>query len=398
MLAALAFVVDDGEEPPSPPLRPAPLEQIIARVERERGLEFRRDPAPRRVTPRQARAEALASLDEDFPPARRRADAEVLVMLGLVPPGTDLGEAVESTFGEGVAGYYDPRDGRMRIVEGAQTANRVLYEMTVAHELTHALEDQHFDLLTDRLASGDDAAMAYTALVEGSASALMYRYVDGRFGAEEAFGGFAASAFAPTGDLPPFLMAQLVFPYVTGEMFVSRLLELGGGDWTVVDAALRARPPVSTEQVMHPRAYVEVEQPERVSVKGSSAALGDGWRRLRGGTFGEWQTARLLARAGGTAWAQAAAGWGGDAYAVLGRGDDRALVVRWTWDTRADEEDFVAALRAWGEEGLPDSAPAEGGDAWRTPDGAAAFEREGGSVTLALAPDVRLARAVARAE
>ena len=53
-----------------------------------------------------------------------------------------------------MAGYYDPRTGWMRIVEGAQTANRVLYEMTVAHELTHALEDQRFDYDLERLAAG----------------------------------------------------------------------------------------------------------------------------------------------------------------------------------------------------------------------------------------------------
>ena len=73
----------------------------------------------------------------------------MLTMLGLLPPGTDLGETAAATYGEAVAGYYDPRSGRLRIVKGAQTGNRVLYEMTVAHELTHALEDQRFDLDVD---------------------------------------------------------------------------------------------------------------------------------------------------------------------------------------------------------------------------------------------------------
>ena len=314
----------------------------------------------------------------------------------MLPPGTDLGEAAASTYEEGVAGYYDPRSGRMRIVKGAQTANRVLYEMTVAHELTHALEDQRFGLDMSRLAAGDDAALAYTALVEGSATALMYRYVEHRFGAEETFGGLAASAFQPTGSLPPFLMAQLVFPYTAGEAFVARLLEVGRGDWTVVDAALRVRPPDSTEQIMHPQAYLEGDEPRRVSLGGPVAALGEGWRPLRRTVLGEWVTGRLLARAGGTAAAGAAAGWGGDRAVLLGRGEDRALVARWTWDTRADADEFTRALRAWGEEGLPDSTAA-GRDAWRTPSGAAALHRAGGAVTLVLAPDVALARSAALA-
>lgn len=397
LLAAVAIVTDDGAETPAAPLRPDPVERIAARVEQERGIAFRRDPDPQRVAPAEAREEAMASLDADYPPARRRADAQVLTMLGLLPEGTDLGEAAAATYEEAVAGYYDPRTERMRIVKGAQTANRVLYEMTVAHELTHALEDQHFDLDVDRLAEGDDAALAYSALVEGTASVLMYRYVDDRFGPEEAIGGIAASAFAPTGDLPPFLMAQLVFPYTAGEAFVSRLLEVGGGEWTVADAALRARPPVSTEQVMHPQAYLEVELPARVSVERPVAALGGGWERVRTGTMGEWMTGRLLAKAGGTGSGDAAAGWGGDRYALLRRGAEHALVARWTWDTARDADEFAAALRAWGDGGLPDSEPA-GEDAWTTPDGAAALHRSGDAITLALAPRLALARAAARAE
>jgi hypothetical protein len=338
ILAASALLFDGGDgERAAAPLRPDPLERIVDRVERERGLEFTREPDPLEVTPEQAQREAIESLDEDYPAARRRTDAELLGLLGLLPPGTDLGEAAASTYGEGVAGYYDPRSGRLRIVKGAQTANRVLYEMTVAHELTHALEDQRFDFDLERLASGDDAALAYTALIEGTATAMMYRYVERRFGPEETLGGLAASAFQPTGDLPPFLMAQLLFPYTAGEAFVGRLLELGRDRWTIVNAAIRFRPPASTEQVMHPQAYIEVDQPERVSIRGPVDALGEGWRTLHRGTLGEWLTGRLLARAGGTSSGDAAAGWGGDRYALLARGDDRAVVARWTWDTRADE-------------------------------------------------------------
>ena len=398
LLAGLAVLFDSGaEDAAGPPLRPDPIARIIDRVERERGFTFARDPDPQTVTAAQAREEGVASLDSDYPPARRRADAEFLALLGLLPPGTDLGAAVSDTYEQGVAGYYDPRSGSMRIVEGAQTANRVLYEMTVAHELNHALEDQRFDYDMERLTKGDDAALAYSALVEGSATALMYRYVSDRFGAEEQFGGFAASAFQPTGDLPPFLMAQLVFPYLAGEVFVSRLLAVGSGDWKVVDAALEFRPPASTEQILHPQAYLEVEQPLRVSVRGPAAALGDGWRELQGGVFGEWLTARVLARAGGTGAAKAAAGWGGDRYALLGDGDERALVARWRWDTPRDADEFAVALRAWGDEGLPDSEPA-GEDAWRTRDGAAAIARRGDVLTLALAPDPRLARRAARGD
>jgi hypothetical protein len=396
ILAGAAFLFDDGDGGPAAALRPDPVARIARRVEGLRDLRFSERPVPLRVTPAQARREALATLDEDYPPARRRADAEVLELLGLVPRGTDLGAAVASTYGDAVAGYYDPRSGRLRIVEGAQTANRVLYEITVAHELTHALEDQRFQLSTERLAGGGDRALAYTALVEGTATTMMFRYASARFDPEEQLGGLLASAFQDTGNLPPFLTAQLVFPYTAGQQFVERLLAAGGNRWGVVDAALRFRPPVSTEQVMHPDAYLHVDQPARVSVRDAAAALGRGWRSLRGGTLGEWETGQLLARAGGTSGAEAAAGWGGDAYALLGRGADRALVARWTWDSQRDAREFAAALRAWAAGGLPGSAAA-GRDAWRTPTGAAALAERAGAITLALAPDVPLARRAARA-
>jgi hypothetical protein len=398
VLGALAFALDGGNEAPATAaLRPDPLARIVERVERERGLRFRELPDPLQVTPAQAQREGLASLDEDYPPARRRADAEMLALLGLLPAGTDLGETAATTYGEAVAGYYDPRSGRLRIVKGAQTANRVLYEMTVAHELTHALEDQRFDFDLKRMAEGDDAGLAYTAMVEGSATALMYRYAEARFKPQELLGGVMASAFQSTGNLPPFLTAMMVFPYTAGQAFIERLLEVGGGRWTVVDAAVRFRPPASSEQVMHPDAYLKVDEPRRVKLPRVAAALGSGWSELRAGTMGEWLTGQLLARAGGTAGVAAAAGWGGDRYALLGRRTARAFVARWSWDTARDETEFVDALRAWGEDGLPDSSPA-GRDTWRSPAGAAVIARRGGSVTLAIAPDVALARRAARSD
>ena len=303
--------------------------EIAERVEAERGLRFERAPEVRTVTPARAREEAAASLDEDFPPARREAEAQVLAMLGLLPPGFDLGEAALGTFDSAVAGYYDPRSRALRVIEGAQTGNRVLYETTVAHELTHALEDEVFDFDLDAMAAGGDGALAYSALIEGSATAVMTRYMTRRFGAEETLGATLGSALLGTGTegLPPFLTAQLIFPYTAGERFVARLLEVGGGGWDVVDAAMRFRPPASTEQVLHPGKYLEVEQPVRVA----APAL-PGWERRSRSTLGEWTTARMLARAGGTGANEAAAGWGGDALALLrapGRrpGARRALAV-----------------------------------------------------------------------
>ena len=136
-------------------------------------------------------------------------------MLGLIEPDADLRELTGSLFEQGVAGYYDSRDGRLRVVTGAGTGNRVIAEMTLAHELDHALEDQQFDFKEPK--ASDDRALAYTALIEGSATALMYDYLTSHFTSEEALGGLLGSALQDTGDLPPFLEAQVLFPYLGGE-------------------------------------------------------------------------------------------------------------------------------------------------------------------------------------
>jgi hypothetical protein len=343
------------------------------------------------VTPAQARREGLADLDRSYPRSRRLADEEVLKLLGLIDPKVDLRAASASVFGEQVAGYYDPRSRRLRVVSGASTSGRVLNEIVLAHELTHALEDQRLGLDQERLSANDDRALAYLSLVEGSATDVMDLYGARYFSGEELLGGVLGSAFQGTGGLPPFITAQLVFPYQRGLEFVQRLVQVGGGSWTLVDAAHRSHPPVSTEQIMHPDSYLRFEQPERVQLD-PGKVLGEGWTRRVTGVIGEWETGELLAAGGGGA-ADAAAGWGGDRYELWQRPSDDgcgppcperdALVIRWRWDTPKDLRDFQTALRRWVAEGRPPRG------------GAVAVARSGDSVTLALAPDADLAERLA---
>jgi hypothetical protein len=150
----------------------------------------------------------------------------------------------------------------------------------------------------------------------------------------------------------------------------------------VVDAALRFRPPASTEQVLHPDAYLRVQQPRQVRT-GTARILRRGWRRLAHGTWGEWATGELLDDSA------AAAGWGGDAYELWQRdgGACRApcsgrdvLVMRWRWDRAGDAREFETALRAWA----------------RRRSGTVHVASRRGQVTLVLAPTAELADRLAR--
>jgi len=362
-LLAIGFLTEDDDGEPAAAPAAAPVDVIAKRVEALRRLRFDELPEPVEVTAEQARSEGLESLDRDYPAERLRDDETIYELLGLIEPGADLRELTGNLFGEGVAGYYDPRDGRLRVVEGSGTGTRVLEEMILAHELTHALEDQRFGLESEP--ATDDRTLARSALYEGSATALMYAYVGEHFSAEETLGGLLSSAFEDTGDLPPFIQAQVLFAYVGGEAFVRELLQRGG--WGLVDTAFEVRRPSSTEQILHPGAYLEADEPKPVRIR---AAL-PGWKRAHAGTWGELQTRELL---GGSS--REAAGWGGDRYELWRRGDDAALIMRWRWDTPRDEAEFEARLReVVGDRGV--------------------VVRRDGTVTLAVAPDRDLAERLA---
>ncbi|HET6549892.1 MAG TPA: hypothetical protein VFG79_15620 [Solirubrobacter sp.] len=365
-LVALLFV-EDGSSERAAPAR-VDVATIAARVEQLRGLRFRQRPEPVTVSAETARREGLEDLDRSYPEARRRADEEVLKLLGLIGPDVDLRKISASVFGEGVAGYYDPRTKRLRIVKGATPGP--LAEIVIAHELTHALEDQHFGLALDPDAT-DDAALARQALVEGTATLVMQEYLLRYVGAEQALGALLGGLDAGP-ELPPFLQQQLLFPYTGGLQFASALKQRGGGTWKLVDLADRLRVPDSTEQVLHPEKWIEVEPPLPVRLR---VDLGKQWHRTAAGTWGEWQSAQLAG--------SDAAGWGGDRYELWQRGtctdapcrDDDVLVMRWRWDTRVAAAKFAAALRAR--------------------DDGAAIEHRGATVTYVLAPSRALANASA---
>jgi hypothetical protein len=377
LLLGIGFATqdDDAAAPPRPPA-PAPVAVIAHRVEALRHLRFEHVPKPVAVTGAQARREGLADLDRQYPPAKRHADEALYKLLGLIDPDADLRDLTGSLFEQGVAGYYDPRDGRLRVVTGSGTGTRVLTEMTLAHELTHALEDQRFGFPDERAAT-DDRTLAQTALVEGTATWMMSAYAERHFSREETLGSLVGSAFQDTGDLPPFLQAQLLFPYLDGDAFVTDLLRRAGGQWTLVNTAYRVHMPASTEQILHPAKYFDADAPERVPLHVTLP----GWRRAAAGTWGELQTRELLARAGGGS-ADAAAGWGGDRYELWRSGRRDALVMRWRWDTPRDEAVFARALRRWAQTELDDPH---------------AVVRQAGAVTLAIGPDRGVVRRLAGA-
>jgi hypothetical protein len=366
---------------------------IERRVEALRGLRFRRPVPVALVTPAQARRQGLSDFDRGEPVARRRATEELLTLLGLLPAGTDLRRVEAAVYGEQVAGYYDPRRKRLALVRGAGVD-----DVTLAHELTHALEDQYADLGRLGAGGGDDASTAQQALVEGSATLVMERYA-ARWPSATPVGDALSGLTAVTSGtpLPAYVARALVFPYLQGERFVGALRRADRGGWALVDVAERARPPRTTAEILQPGRWLRAQQPAAVSLGAADAALagGRGWRRLTASTLGEEDLAALLAPSvGPLAARELTGGWRGGRYALWRRGrladprcaapcrsrDALALAVRMSDATRAAA--VGAALRLWSAR-LPAAS-------------AAAVRVAGATVRVALAPDAALAARLTR--
>jgi hypothetical protein len=374
---------------------------VERRVEQLRDLRFLHPVPVAVVSPAQARRDGLADYDTSDAVAQQRASEELLTLLGLLPPGSSLRRIESTVYGEQVAGYYDPRRKRLALVRGAGVD-----DVTLAHELTHALEDQHFDLQRLEGGGGDDASTAQQALAEGSATLVMERYA-ARWPSRTPVGDALAGLTQVTSGtpLPQYTMRELVFPYLQGESFVQALRAADGGGWALVDVAEAKRPPQTTAEILQPQRWLRAQQP--VAVSAAAAATPPrraGWRRLTGSTLGEEDLAALLSpQSGPLAARELTAGWRGGRYALWRRGalaDPRcaapcrsrdALQLAIAMDGATSAHALAAALTLWLANGL--HARALGGGDWQLPGGSVGAVRAGGSrVRAALAPDAALAR------
>ena len=323
------------------------IEVIARRVERLRRLRFDHLPRVRHVTGAQAREYGLRELDREATPREVAAEERLLKLLGLLPPRASLRELLGKTLTNEVGGFYDPRTGTLSVV-GESNAG-LLGEITLAHELTHALEDQRFGLdLPKSTGFQRDRASAAAALHEGTATIAMVDYAlvkqAGTARVPAPLRALALKALdkatlPESSGLPRYVREGLVFPYAAGARLIDRIQRRGG--WAAVDRVLRAKPPVSTEQVMHPAKFEAHEAPARVSVPAPRGA-----RLIEQGDFGEFDTGQLLLAANGRRRAtRAAAGWGGGGFALWRRGARYAVALHWTWDSARDAAEFARALR-----------------------------------------------------
>ncbi len=339
---------DLGERDPELELR---VERLLPRIEELAHLEARETPVIRRSSAATLEAYLIERLEVEYPGDTLENVAAAYQAFGLLSDTLDLRQLLIDLMLEQAVGYYDPGRNVLFVREGASDP---LLDAVIVHELVHAVQDQHVNL--DSLiqsTTSNDARTAFQAAMEGHATAAMMVYQMSQLsgtsvtleelpelGPELTDLAAGASQFPRLAAAPPIVREPLLFAYLGGVRFVQRLWRTRHDNPPPIGPWL----PRSTEQLIHTERLLESrDAPVRLSVDAPTG----GWTVLYAQDLGELETRIYFQEHLGdkSMAVRAAAGWDGDAYALLARGRERALVWYTVWDSEADADEFMTAYR-----------------------------------------------------
>ena len=330
-------------EGPTPPI----IAQVMRQVAQIRGFDYDHPVTADPVSQAEIGRDVVEYADQAYPKGQYARRSIAWETIGVVPDGTDLRAAYENYGSSQVIGYYDTITGTLKFTGSASPSP--LERITLAHELTHAIDDQRFGLeRLDQLGAEcrDEDSAAATALVEGNATFFMLQWARAFLTAAEQVqvGIEAAQQDTSTAGIPPFVVRLQAFPYEQGMTFVSALNSRGGLDR--IDEAFEHLP-ASTEQIIHPERYPN-DAPTPVNVPDLSAELGPGWKDLDVMTIGEeWLQIALGLRLDASQANAAAAGWDGGTYRAWSNGEATAVLLSTVWDSPDDASEFADAMNDW---------------------------------------------------
>jgi hypothetical protein len=325
------------------------LARVAAIVSDIRGLEWLGDVPVAIVSREELQDYLLDLLDTDYSEEEARQDSQLLWLLRLMDdPTLNIHQLYADLLAESVAGLYDTETGQILSL-GEGDGLTPLAAMIMAHEYTHALQDQHFGLDAMRPDDLDSEALfAVQALTEGDAEVVRSLYLINHMTREDLLAIMSDPALDSNipEDMPAYLLEVNYFPYTAGAEFATYLYQRGGFD--AIDAAY-ADPPRSTEQILHPEKYFgpDRDDPVQVDLPDFSGTLGDGWVELQNDVIGEFDLRIMLRENGVSNYANAASGWGGGRYVFYANaGTGSGIVInRVAWDTDEDREQFDTAFR-----------------------------------------------------
>lgn len=361
-LAGLAFTLT-AQDAASDLLKTA--DETLERVAHIRGLQPK-SPIDKGVRSREEIAKFLdAQVRENYEDSLIQSEGKMLQKLGLIPRDLDYKGFTLKLLTEQVGGYYDP-DRRTFFIAGWLPAEQ--QKPVMAHELTHALQDQYFNIgrliKEERKLRNDDRVLARQAVFEGDAMAVMLDYLLEPSGKNfsqlpnlvlvmrSQFASMDAQ-FEVFKQAPLFLKEELLFPYGYGAAFLQKIRS--AQPWDAVNKVYSDLP-VSTEQIIHPDKYLTTRDvPKPVEVKDPAPMLGAGWKSGYTNVLGEFALYLMLQLQIPEEKAKrAAAGWGGDQIILTENQEGSAVVFfNSVWDSPEDADEFYQAMSGWFKSRFP---------------------------------------------
>ncbi|MGH8011570.1 MAG: hypothetical protein ACREQ4_03585 [Candidatus Binataceae bacterium] len=333
-------------------------DQVASGLERLRGLDFTSKVPIVVKTRDQAERILTAEIARDHSDRELQIGGESGAMVGLYPPGMDLKAQTLQLLRNQIAGFYDAHDKRMVLVQSSTdlgfwngatefvTHRDVVGQMLLAHELTHALQDQHFHIekMLDHVDNNDDRTLALKAVAEGDATLAGFGYVAGNLDPSTIdlivsnLANLPQAFAAQSPEVPVGLSAPMLFQYSAGTRFVAEAYRRGG--WAAVNA-LYHNPPRSSQQIMQPELYFDrPSPPAKIDLSGYQDVL-HGWTKADDDCYGEFLIKVILQRGMGKipAVTGLVRNWDGDRMLVFSRG--QKLTILWLIafrDQRSAEE------------------------------------------------------------
>lgn len=302
------------------------------------------------------KAELAEKIKTEIPPEKIQGEADLYRQLGMIPADFDYPGFMLALYTEQIGGFYDPKTRALKLIEGLPMTGAE-QEILIAHELTHALQDQHYhlnDLLNaPERKDSDDATLALMALVEGDATVSAMAYLQASQRKKPLQGFFSSlgllvnqvkmlSSFKTFQSAPAFIQESLIFPYQQGSQFVN-YFQSEGLSWGDMQT-LYDHVPASTEHILHPRSYSQGDQPHAIDLDfeawfpGTQVVNQSVWGELGYRQYFEQHLDWKQAKA-------AASGWAGDRYAILKDQQGPFFVFASRWDTAEEANEFSNAYQ-----------------------------------------------------
>ena len=325
------------------------VDTILAEVSALRGLKVLHSVPAVRHSRDQILDYVRQRIAEEYPKNALELEAGLLKHLGLIPRQLDYRATLQDFVTAQVAGYFDPFKDRFVLASWLAT---LMQRPIIAHELTHALQHQHFDLRSalSRISENDDATIARSAIIEGDATITMVAHMMGEVdldklaaAVEQMAKNIANGPTLTARHIPHYMRRGLVFPYVGGLDLLVRVMRKSG--FPGFDKLHRSLPQ-STEQLLHPERYPK-DRPIAVEFALPTEVL-DGYKVALRNRLGELGMRFLVSPLGDNdaLAAKLSAGWGGDRYAYLRRGEKEAVVMAVAGDDLAAAGRTLKLLQA----------------------------------------------------